>query len=94
MGATFDSSQGQKPVQQASHDTLNPPRLVEFMLQGWRAPRPRRVPAIPGGGASRRAAELSALFPGEMLIVPTGHEKVRSNDTHLPLPARHATSTT
>src|SRR5690606_11962402 len=24
---------------------------------------------------------LSALFPGELLVIPTGHEKVRANDT-------------
>ena len=29
--------------------------------------------------ARRRA--LSALFPGETLVVPTGHEKIRANDT-------------
>src|SRR5262249_60684043 len=30
--------------------------------------------------AARRRA-LAALFPGEVLIIPTGHEKPRSNDT-------------
>ncbi len=31
--------------------------------------------------AARRRA-LSKLFPAETLIIPTGHEKVRANDTH------------
>jgi Xaa-Pro aminopeptidase len=31
--------------------------------------------------AARRRA-LSRLFPGDVIVVPTGHEKVRSNDTH------------
>ena len=37
--------------------------------------------------ATRRAA-LVAAFPGETLVIPTGREKVRANDTALPVPAR------
>jgi Xaa-Pro aminopeptidase len=82
MSATFDNSQNQKPLQQASHDSLNPPKLVEFMLQGWRAPAARKIARVPGWQSfAARRKKLSALFPGELLIVPTGHEKVRSNDT-------------
>jgi Xaa-Pro aminopeptidase len=82
MGATFDNSQNQKLVSQASHDTLNPPKLVEFMLQGWRPPAARKVPRVAGWQSfAARRKKLSALFPGELLIVPTGREKVRSNDT-------------
>ena len=67
---------------QASHDTLNPPKLLAFMLQSWRA-RSARPPAKIAGWQrfqARRAA-LSKSFPGELLVIPTGHEKVRSNDT-------------
>ena len=65
----------------ASHDTAPPPALIEFMMQGWK-PRKVRVTKVKGAAhfAARRRA-LSAAFPGETLIVPTGHEKVRSNDT-------------
>jgi Xaa-Pro aminopeptidase len=66
----------------ASHDTAPPQALVEFMMQGWKEP-PRRPGAKVSGLArhvARRAA-LSARFPGEALVIPTGHEKVRANDT-------------
>ena len=66
----------------ASHDSGVPEALRGFLLTGWRpydpAP-PAPHPSAAAFAARRRA--LSALFPGERLIVPTGHEKVRSNDT-------------
>ncbi|MGW0505374.1 aminopeptidase P family protein [Micromonospora sp. NPDC003241] len=64
-----------------SHDPDFPPAFLSFMRQGWRDtglpvdPRPE-VPNY----AKRRAA-LSAAFPGETLVIPTGGEKVRANDT-------------
>ncbi len=62
-----------------------PPAFVEFMLQRWKAPPTRLPPKVPGLAqyVERRQA-LSALFPGELLVIPTGHERVRSNDTHYP----------
>lgn len=67
----------------AAHDQTPPPALVEFMLRKWK-PRSTRPPArVPGHAAfhARRRA-LSAQFPGELLLIPTGREKVRANDTH------------
>ncbi len=66
---------------QASHDSVNPPALVEFMLSGWR-PRPSRAarPIAAARTFAQRRARLAALFPGEILIIPTGHEKIRNND--------------
>ncbi|WP_437755492.1 aminopeptidase P family protein [Sorangium sp. So ce1389] len=67
----------------ASHDSTLPEALVAFMLDRW-APAPRELPAPIAHAevfAARRRA-LSKLFPAETLIIPTGHEKVRSNDTH------------
>ena len=59
------------------------------MRTGWgdtaargRAPRPRR-PTTPAA-----AAALAAAFPGETLVIPSGREKVRANDTDVPVPAR------
>ena len=67
----------------AGHDTINPPALIEFMMQRWK-PQPSKLPkAHPHAAAfARRRAALSKLFPGETLVIPTGHEKVRANDTY------------
>jgi Xaa-Pro aminopeptidase len=65
-----------------SYDLTPPSDLLEFMVQGWKAPSGKVPPKIAGHArfhARRRA--LSKLFPGETLVIPTGHEKVRSNDT-------------
>ncbi len=62
-----------------------PPALLELMTRDWKE-APRKLPKpIKGHEAffARRRA-LSKQFPGEALIIPTGHEKVRSNDTHYP----------
>ena len=67
----------------ASHDTQTPSALLDFMLRDWKPrsgkpPRPLKNAAV---FAARRRA-ISRMFPGELLIIPTGHEKVRANDTH------------
>jgi len=66
-----------------SYDSAPPPALLDFMLRDWKAPSGKPPPKIRGAEAlhARRRA-LSKLFPGETLIIPTGHEKVRSNDTY------------
>ncbi|MFO7156773.1 MAG: aminopeptidase P family protein [Pseudomonadota bacterium] len=67
----------------ASHDTAPPDAFREFMLQNWKAKRKGRITPIRGAQyfhARRRA--LSERFPGEYLVIPTGHEKVRANDTY------------
>lgn len=63
-------------------DTVNPPALIDFMMQRWK-PQTKRLPkAHPHAAAfARRRAELAKRFPGEVLVIPTGHEKVRANDT-------------
>ncbi len=64
-----------------SHDPDFPEAFLQFMRSGWRndpltvTPRPE-VPNY----AKRRSA-LSEAFPGETLIIPTGGERVRANDT-------------
>ncbi|MEH1015007.1 aminopeptidase P family protein [Micromonospora sp. CPCC 206060] len=75
---------GGQPDGTESHDPDFPERFLAFMRDGWRdselpvGPRPE-VP----NHAKRRAA-LSATFPGETLVIPTGPEKVRANDTAYP----------
>ncbi len=78
--STFDISKNKK---QNSHDTVPPPNLISFMLKSWK-PKPfKRITPLKNAKyfALRRKA-LSEKFPGEFLIIPTGHLKVRSNDQH------------
>ena len=71
------------PAATASHDTGTPQALLDFMLQGW-APRTGDgwEPVKHAAAHRARRAALSARFPGETLLIPTGQEKVRANDTH------------
>lgn len=67
---------------QTAYDSDSPEALVDFMCRDW-APR-YGEPSPPIDGlehfrARRRA--LSARFPGELLVVPTGPERIRANDT-------------
>jgi Xaa-Pro aminopeptidase len=71
------------PPAKASHDSPYPPALLDFMMRDWKV-APKKLPPQVKGLArfqARRAA-VSAAYPGETLIIPTGHEKVRANDTH------------
>jgi Xaa-Pro aminopeptidase len=66
----------------ASHDSGVPENLLRFMTSGWALPPATAATPIDGGAAfAARRAALSHAFPGETLIVPTGHEKTRANDT-------------
>ncbi len=66
-----------------SYDPETPDALRQFMLRDW---------APPGGGSEQPLADaaafaarrrrLSAAYPGETLVVPTGGERVRANDTY------------
>jgi Xaa-Pro aminopeptidase len=86
--STFDSSnQAQAKTQasaaKASHDSVNPPNLVSFMLKSWK-PASGKMPAPVRNLANfkKRRQALSKLFPGELILIPTGHLKVRANDTY------------
>jgi Xaa-Pro aminopeptidase len=64
-----------------THDDAPPAALLSFMVTQW---APKTGVPVPLEGAAYFAARrkaLSASFPGEVLIVPTGVEKVRANDT-------------
>lgn len=82
---TFDNSQAKssKAAPKASHDSDVPPNLINFMLGSWKPARGKLPKAIKySANYARRRESLSKLFPGELLIIPTGHLKVRANDTH------------
>ena len=65
----------------APHDAPTPQALLDFMVSGWasRADTPALVDGAEHFRARRDA--LSKSFPGDVLVVPTGHQKVRANDT-------------
>ncbi len=68
--------------ERTGYDPDTPPALKAFMLRDWAARSADAPPPIDGAAyhhARRRA--LSRAFPGETLVVPTGREKVRANDT-------------
>lgn len=65
-----------------AYDDGPPPALLEFMVTQW-APKtgmPDPMPELAHFRARRN--KLSALFPGEVLVIATGHEKTRANDTN------------
>lgn len=62
--------------------TDHPQAFKAFMREGWKR-RTATVKPLPTAKAhATRRAALARLFPGEALVVPTGHEQTRSNDTH------------
>jgi Xaa-Pro aminopeptidase len=59
--------------------------LSALMRTGWADTEQRDLqPTEQAPHAARRRAALSALFPGERLVIPSGSLKTRSNDTHYP----------
>lgn len=64
-----------------AHDPANPEALLRFMTERWAKPRARKTTVKAASAHLKRRHALSAAFPGDVLVVPTGHEKVRANDT-------------
>ncbi|MFJ4186797.1 aminopeptidase P family protein [Kitasatospora sp. NPDC089509] len=59
--------------------------LAQNMTQGWAdTERHALEPIAQAAHTERRRAALSAAFPGELLVVPSGNPKVRANDTDYP----------
>jgi Xaa-Pro aminopeptidase len=66
----------------SNHDMAPSERLAEFMRTNWAdTEEGSQAPAENAPFHARRRAALAAAFPGETLIVPTGHLKTRANDT-------------
>jgi Xaa-Pro aminopeptidase len=78
--STFDAG---KTLARNSYDSEVPPNLLEFMLKSWN-PKGRKQPKVlPNAAAFRKRRErLSQQYPNELLVIPTGHRKVRANDTY------------
>jgi Xaa-Pro aminopeptidase len=71
-----------EPSTKASHDADSPQALIDFMSSGW-VDAPITVSTIPQleRFAARRAA-VSRAFPDAYIVVPSGTEKIRANDTN------------
>ncbi len=82
--STFQNS---RPEAKQAHDSATPPNLVQFMLRHWRVRPTRANPARHLANHKARRAALSGLFPGELLVIPTGERKVRANDQFYPFRA-------
>jgi Xaa-Pro aminopeptidase len=73
-----------KPQGSESHDPAYPEKFLQFMRTGWAdSELPVTLRAEAPNYAKRRAS-LAAAFPGETLVIPSGHEQVRANDTDYP----------
>jgi Xaa-Pro aminopeptidase len=74
----------ESPAGGKAHDPDYPERLLAFMRTGWRdTPQPAARRPEAERYAARRAA-LSSAFAGETLVIPTGTEQTRANDTTYP----------
>lgn len=69
------------PNATAAHDNATPEALLAFMVTNWEPTQSRVVPLPEAARFRARREALSRLFPGDVLVVPTGHEKTRANDT-------------
>ncbi|HEX4049951.1 MAG TPA: aminopeptidase P family protein [Steroidobacteraceae bacterium] len=79
---TFDAA---KPSARNAYDADVPPNLLNLMLRSW-APDNRKPPRVIANAAAfaERRRRLSQRFPDELLVIPSGHRKVRANDTYYP----------
>jgi Xaa-Pro aminopeptidase len=74
----------QSAAKTESHDPDFPEALLRFMRGGWRDDSRTGTPRPETPNYAKRRSALSEAFPGETLIIPTGNEKVRANDTDHP----------
>ncbi|MBX6358339.1 MAG: aminopeptidase P family protein [Micromonosporaceae bacterium] len=79
--ATRRPAESATPAKQQAHDPDYPQRLRDFMRSGWRDIPLDASPRPEAPHYAKRRAQLSAAFPGETLVIPSGPEKVRANDT-------------
>jgi Xaa-Pro aminopeptidase len=64
------------------HDPDFPGRFVEFMRTGWaESPLAGLARRPEAAHHAKRRAAVAAAFPGETLVIPSGGERVRANDT-------------
>jgi Xaa-Pro aminopeptidase len=77
---TFDASKNARPQRLRRGGSSKP---IEFHAEGLESEDRKSPNVIPGSASCRQRRErLSERFPGELLVIPTGHRKVRANDTY------------
>jgi Xaa-Pro aminopeptidase len=82
--AADQNAQPSTAAKTESHDPDFPEAFLEFMRSGWREDPLSVTPLPETPNYEKRRAALSEAFPGETLIIPSGNEKVRANDTDYP----------
>ena len=83
MMARTSANQNKAAKGRASHDPVFPAAFVDFMLAGWKEQEGKLPPPIKGHARHKARRDiLSDHFSEDTLIIPTGHEKVRANDTN------------
>nr|BFE75073.1 hypothetical protein GCM10020092_083740 [Actinoplanes digitatis] len=76
-----EQNEGNTTPKTESHDPDFPEALLQFMRTGWRDDTLNVTPRPETPNYAKRRAALSDAFPGETLVIPSGVEKVRANDT-------------
>jgi Xaa-Pro aminopeptidase len=70
-----------KRAKKAALPPGTPQALVDFMMRDWSEPRQAATAHPENSSFLKRREDVAARFPGEVVLVPTGKEKVRVNDT-------------
>jgi Xaa-Pro aminopeptidase len=78
------AEQSGTPARTESHDPDFPEAFLQFMRRDWGDEPLAVTPRAEVPNYAKRRAALSDAFPGETLIIPSGTEKVRANDTDYP----------
>ncbi len=61
-----------------AHDARIPKKFLDLMLLGWRDEPVDTTPVAHAANLAARRAKLSAAFPGEALVAPTGNIRSRT----------------
>jgi Xaa-Pro aminopeptidase len=67
-----------------AHDPDFPEKFLEFMRGSWNDATLDVQPSAATANYAARRAAVAAAFPGLTLVIPSGREQVRSNDTFFP----------
>jgi Xaa-Pro aminopeptidase len=66
----------------AAHDPINPANLLAFMVTDWKPSALKPTPIAHAEAFKARRQKVSRAFAGQCVVIATGHEKVRANDTY------------